>query len=168
MKFRLLRHKETEYATYGVLYTIDGEKVCVTIERPFVDADNDGVRDPNVCRIQHGTYDAVRAVSPKREIEVWWLCSVPDVTPAPPAVLALDPTATTCQFHIANFPTDLEGCIGVGKGFGNVLNKKDGKTYPGITGSGLAFRDFMRLTAGARRITTEIVDMFGAPAGTWA
>jgi hypothetical protein len=166
VKFRLVRHKETEYATYGTLFTEFGHAVCVTIERPFVDADNDGKRDPNVCRIQHGVYPGIRRESPKRGYAVWWLCDVPDVSRAGfPDV----PTATTCQMHRANFPGDLQGCIGLGTAFGDLPDRHEGgERRPAVTASEAAFNKFMALTASVQEITLEIIDNFGAPAGAFA
>lgn len=166
MKFKVVRHKQTDYATYGTLFDDAQTPVCVTIERPFVDKDNDGKRDANEGRIQHGTYEAVRRLSPKRGIPVWWLCGVPDVTSAH---FEDEPTATTCQIHKANFPGDLLGCLGLGTAFGGLADPHmQGKVMPAVTGSTAAFQKFMDLTKDVERITVTIVDNFGAPAGAWA
>lgn len=176
MRFRIVRHKENDFATYGSVFTEHGEALGVTLFNPFVDEDRDGRRDANLGRIQAGIYRAVRAMSPKRHREVWWLCGVPDVTPAE---IPGAPDATTSQIHIACFPWDLEGCIGIGTAFGDVEYdgptvtgghhpREHGKSYPGITNSTDAFERFMAFTAGVTEITVEIVDNFGAPAGSWA
>lgn len=176
MNFRIVRHKQTDFATYATLFSEKKERLGVILERPFVDADNDGRRDPNVCRIQHGRYRAIRRISPKRGYPVWWLCDVPDVSSAH---FPDEPTATTCQLHRANFPWDLRGCIGIGTAFGDIeykgdsmledpINREKGKRYPGIVGSVAAFERFMEQTAGVWEIWFDIIDNFGAPAGTWA
>lgn len=159
MKFKLLRHKQTAFATFGTLFDDAGRQVCVTLELPFVDADNDGHRDANAGRAVHGTYRGIRRVSPKRGYPVWWLCGVPDYTLAG---FPDEPTATTMQLHRANTPDDLRGCIGLGSAYGKI----DGED--GITGSQTAFEKFMALTKDAPEITLEIVDAFGTTPGTWA
>lgn len=177
MKFRAVRFNEVPgYATYATLFDEGAQQVAVLLELPFVDADNNGVRDSNVSRFQHGEYELIRRVSPKRGFPVWWYCGVPDVSSAN---FADEPTATTAQMHKANFPWQLEGCQGLGTAFGNVLYdgptvkdgrypREHGKSYPGVTGSGAAFDKFMALTADVDRITILVVDAFGAPAGSWA
>ena len=147
---KLVRHKQTPTATFGRLYADDGTtEICVTIERPWVDLDADGKRDPNVSRIVPGRYRAIRRESPKRGYPVWWLCGVPDVTSA---YFADEPTATTCQIHKANVATELNGCIGVGSAFGVV------KDQPGITGSGRAFDKLMTETKDHAEIWIEVVE----------
>lgn len=137
-RFTVVRIKETAHATFGRLYASDGTEVCVTIERPWVDADANGKRDPNVSRFAAGTYKAIKRESPKRGIPVYWLCGVPDVTSAH---FPDEPTATTAQIHIANVVGELNGCIGLGSAFGEV------KGEPGVTGSKAAFEKFMREAA---------------------
>jgi len=177
MRFRSVRHKETSYYTLSTLFTADHQdEVARIMELPFVDENSDGRRDPNVCRVQHGEYRFIRRKSPKRGVDVWWGCGIPDVTLAG---FPDEPTATTCQIHIANFPWELLGCLAIGTAFGDVEYKGEtvtdgryprvkGKSYPGLQGSRIAFEKFMDLTAREKEIWIEIVDRFGAPAGTWA
>lgn len=154
-RLSLVRFKQTPFATYGRLFAHDGIELCVTIERPWVDADADGKRDPNVSRIVPGTYRCICRLSPKRKYPVWWLCGVPDVTLAS---FPDEPTATTCQIHVANLPGELKGCIGVGSGFGVV------KDQPGVTGSQAAFDKLMRDTQDVDELELTIEDAFLARA----
>lgn len=159
MNFKLIRHKETDYATYGRLYGPPEftELVCVTLELPWVDANEDGKRDANVSRIPPGSYRCVRRISPKRGYEVWWLCDVPGVSSAEmPDV----PQATTCQIHRGNLPDDLRGCIAIGSAFGPVYNPKDTRNHPGIQGSRWAFERFMNLTRAESGLWLSVVDQF--------
>lgn len=143
MKLTVIRHKATPYATYGRMFAQDGHQLCVTIERPWVDADHNGQRDRGVSRFVPGVYQCFLRRSHKnggtgkRDYDVWELKNVPDCDHA--------------QIHRANLPTDLEGCIGVGTAFGDVEGK------PGITGSKLAFEKLMKETAGLEALELEVV-----------
>ena len=173
MNFKLVRFKQNAHATMGALYDETGARVAVILERPWIDADSDGRRDHSVSRIAAGSYRAIRARSPKRGYDVWWLCDVPDVSSAQLA----DASATTCQIHKCNFPWELEGCLGIGTAFGfveysgNTLDDSQDKYYPrqhghvyaGITGSSAAFDRFMSLTRDETQIRIEIVEDFDNP-----
>lgn len=50
-------------------------------------------------------------------------------------------------FHIANWPSDVEGCIGVGKRIG-CLTKNSGSTELAVTNSTQAFKEFMSFYGG--------------------
>ncbi len=180
MEFHVVRHKETPgYATFGTMFD-DATKtpVAVTMERPWVDADQNGHRDTGVSRIAAGRYRAIRSVSPKHGFPVWWLCGVPDVSSA---YIAAHPDATTSQIHPANWPWQLNGCTAVGTSFGDVeydgpavsadqdphYPRAHGHSYAGIVRSGDAFKKFMSLTKDVSEIYITFVDAFGTPAGTW-
>lgn len=178
MNFRLVRHLERPaFATYGTLFSDRQEQYGVTLELPYVDRDHDGRRDHNLDRIQQGRYRFIRRPSPKRKGRlVWWGCDIPDVASA---YFADEPTATTCQLHSANFPWELEGCIAIGTAFGDVQYsgetvtdgphpRAQGQLYPGITKSKAKLAQFMELTKDEQELWLDIVDAFGAPAGTWA
>lgn len=141
---KLIRHKQTDWMTCGRLYGDDGTEVCVTLERPWVDADHDGRRDPGVSRIVAGTYTAKRRLDSPKHGEVFELQNVPN--------------ATNIQIHVANLPTELEGCIATGTAFDTVT--AHGITGPGITGSRLAFQKFMTENQYRDEFTLEIVDNF--------
>lgn len=79
--------------TLGVI-EVEGEKFY-TIERPWLD------NKPNVSCIPTGTYDTGWRDSP-RFGETWHIKEVPD--------------RTYILIHVANFPSDVMGCIGLGTG----------------------------------------------------
>lgn len=73
-----------------------GDWSCFTIERPWKD------NRPNVSCIPEGTY-ACQPFSGSRFKDVIQLMDVPD--------------RSYILIHVANFPHDIEGCIGVGDRF---------------------------------------------------
>jgi hypothetical protein len=180
--YRVIRHKESDQATYGRLFDAAGGILAVSLERPWVDVDNNGIRDRGVCRFQHGLYRCFLRKSHKnggtgkRDYDVWQLEDVPDCDAA--------------QVHRANWSLDLEGCIGVGSGFGDVdwqarwadakprelVERYRGRRVAGITGSIAAFEKFMAdslaLCARERRdppfIWIEVVDQLAPPPGSFA
>ncbi len=141
---RLVRFKQTPWATFGRLYADDGTEICVTLERPWVDANADGKRDKGVSRIVPGTYSVIRRLDSPKHGEVFELQNVPD--------------ATNIQIHAANHPTELEGCIATGSAFGDPTVK--GVTAPGVTGSRLALQKFMTENKDRAGFLLEIVDHF--------
>ena len=144
---KLIRHKQTDWATFGRLYADDGTtEVCVTLERPWVDKDADGKRDKGVSRIVPGTYQVYRRLDSPKHGEVFELKDVPD--------------ATNIQIHAANHPTQLEGCIATGSAFGEAT--VNGVTAPGVTGSKLALAKFMAENKHRDAFVLEIVDAFPA------
>jgi hypothetical protein len=174
----LERHSQSSYATFGALSVLTKhdtrESVCVTLERPWVDVDHNGKRDANVSRVQPGRYRVIVRTSPARGYVVPWLCGVLDVELA---YFTDEPTATTCQMHIANFPWDLKGCIGVGHARAaveyhgpavpdGVHARAPGHSYDGIVKSTRAFSALIALlrTAGKEEVWLEIADLFAASA----
>jgi hypothetical protein len=84
------------YHPQGTLGKIELEdEVFWTIERPWLD------NRPNVSCIPIGLYPMERRVSP-RFGETWYMPDVPD--------------RTWILMHVANFPKDVQGCIGIGMG----------------------------------------------------
>ncbi len=87
-----------------------GDWNCYTIERPWLD------NRPNVSCIPEGDYTC-QPFSGNRFKDVVQIMDVPD--------------RTFILFHVANFPHDVEGCIGVGNSFVSdalepaVYNSKD-------------------------------------------
>jgi hypothetical protein len=157
-RYRLRRHKQTDYATYGRIAHIDGTDICVTLERPWVDADGDGHRDRGVSRFVPGTYRLTPRLSHlnggtgHRDYDVWEFVGIPDIDDA--------------QVHIANLPRDLKGCVGVGAAFGDVENPDTGTMDPGITGSRLTFEKWMTETAGYAELEITVLDDFANQAAT--
>ena len=72
--------------------SLEGE-TFYTIERPWLD------NKPNISCIPNGIYKIERRVSPKFG-ETWYLPEVPD--------------RSWILMHVANFPADVQGCIGLG------------------------------------------------------
>ena len=142
--FRLVRHKQDAFATYGRLLDADGNEVCVTLERPWVDNNDDGKRDKGVSCIAAGTYVAKRRLDSPKHGEVFELQDVPD--------------ATNIQIHAANLPDELEGCIALGVAFGQVQRKKDIVALPGIVSSKVALKAFMRRMEGIDAFALAIID----------
>lgn len=97
-------------ATYGVLVK-DGKPLCVTLEDPW----NDNQR--RISCIPEGEYDCIPH-STNKYPKVWEVTKVPNRT----AIL----------IHAGNTTDDTEGCILVGKQFGQVNGKY------GIINSGIA------------------------------
>lgn len=157
--YLLVRHFETDFATYGRIYNFLGDReIAVTIERPWVDKNRDGRRDPRVSRFEPGTYRLIRARSPKRGYDVWWFCGVPDVSLAGFA----DPTVTTAQIHIANLPDELEGCVGIGLNFGFIQRQQDTHPLPGVVRSRDAFNRWMNETKDKHEIWMKVINQFPA------
>ena len=142
--FTLIRHKQDAFATYGRLKDRDGKEVCVTLERPWVDNNDDGKRDRGVSCIVAGTYVVKRRLDSPKHGECFELQDVPD--------------ATNIQIHAANLPDELEGCIALGTAFGQVQRKKDAGPLPGIVSSKTAMAAFMRRMEGIDAWTLDVVD----------
>ena len=94
MSFSQINLQRFCYHPTGTLgkISIEGE-TFYTIERPWLD------NKPNISCIPTGTYDLERRDSP-RFGETWYLPDVPD--------------RSWILMHVANFPSDVQGCIGIG------------------------------------------------------
>lgn len=112
----------TDYAMYGHLIGDEQRALCTSLELPWRH------NETNRSCIPAGTYTAERYDSPHHGYPVFRLIDVP--------------ARAFIEIHIANLPSDLLGCIGVGESFGTVT-KKNGETGPGILGSAVAFNAFM-------------------------
>ena len=125
--FRLPR-TYLENGTRGKIY--HGEDfICETIERSKTDKDFP-------C-IPEGWYIAKRYNSPANKRIVWQLEDVPN--------------RTNIQLHIANWPSELKGCIAPGKEIGSNHNGE-----PGVLKSGIAFEEFMAITSEEETIAFHI------------
>jgi hypothetical protein len=135
----LRRLQHTDFATYGQLEDAEQKTICVTIEKPWVDANGDGVSDRNVSCIPAGTYTAFRrrASTTRHGYDVFELENVPG--------------RSNIQIHIANLPNELQGCIATGSNFGKLAGKL------GVLGSASAYRRFMDRLRGIDRITLTII-----------
>lgn len=134
----LTRLVRTDFATYGQLSTEANEKLCVTLERPYVDANGDGVTDHDVSCIPSGTFTFRRRRSPKRGYDVFDTEAVPG--------------RSAIEIHKGNLPSDSQGCVLVGTAFGDFGTKR------GITGSAAAFDRFMERMAGIDTLIVTVVD----------
>lgn len=110
-------------------------------ELPWIDLDENGVRDSDVSCAPQGSFTAKYTLSPKRS------------TPGNPVYvyqLQNVPGAIALQIHSGNFfgevnegwDSNVEGCILLGKGKGQLRNSKD-VMQEAITGSKTAISEFM-------------------------
>lgn len=115
-KFELLtivRFAYGDTGTFGSMYMPDGTRLY-TVERPWLD------NRPSVSCIPEGNYWATRRRFFRGGYD---------------AVEILDvPSRRYILFHIANYPKDVEGCIGVGTGIAANM----------VTNSKVGFAHFMR------------------------
>lgn len=152
--YEIVRHKDGPHGTFGQMLDDAGLLIAYTLERPWVDADHNGKRDANVSRFVPGFYRCFLRKSHehggdgKRSYDVWQFENVPDVAAA--------------QIHIANLVHELEGCVALGSGYGDVNGQ------PGITGSFPAFDKFMRdslalcAREGREHIWIRVTDRIGS------
>lgn len=113
--------------TRGVL--LEGEvPLCRTIERP---------ETGDIHCIEEGFYVAKKYYSPANKCWVWLLQDVPG--------------RTMIEFHIANWPHELLGCIAPG-----TEDTTGPKMEPGVLHSKVAFDAFMASTADDTEIAFEI------------
>ena len=95
MNVEIIRVEQGPSGTFGVL-KINGECVCLTLERPWED------NRPNVSCIPSGTYICKRVNSPHHGITY----EVMDV-----------PCRSAILFHTGNTIDDSQGCILIGSNF---------------------------------------------------
>jgi hypothetical protein len=120
MRHYTIKRYYTPQGTFGDLSKEDGSKLCHTVERPHASFSSD-----HPC-IPEGTYIAERYQSPNPNHGlVWLLKEVPD--------------RTFIEFHIANWPSELLGCIAPGLRWGC----DSGTLQWGVLESGDAYRAFM-------------------------
>ncbi len=126
----LQRLPQNGQATYGVL--LDGDTkipFAVTLELPWVN------NEKNISCIPYGHYNCKRITRPNGDITF----KILDVK-----------NRTDILFHIANYTSELLGCIGIGEAF-EIL--KDGE---GIQYSSKGFREFMNKLKGEDYLQLEI------------
>lgn len=129
MKTFRLERQYGDRGTRGKLYH-GQDFICETIERPKT--------GDHPC-IDEGWYVAERYNSPKNKRIVWQLKDVPN--------------RTNIQLHIANWPSELLGCIAPGK---EIASSPKGD--PGVIKSGQAFEEFMAMTSDEETIAFHIVE----------
>lgn len=127
LTFTLQRIKQTSSATFGEMRDAAGHRLCYTLERPYVDANGDGITDRGVSCIPAGTYQVKRRWSPKHGKNVYELLNVPG--------------RSDIEIHSANDARELEGCIALGTNMGEVNTSKFGPGY-GVVNSRTAVAAF--------------------------
>ncbi len=106
---------------FGTFYDHEGQRVCCTVEREWLNN-----RSGESC-VPAGVYELVKLDSPKYGPGMYHLHS-PDLgVYAKGGDKAL---RSHCLFHVANFPKEVKGCVGVGTDFHpttwGVVNSKVG------------------------------------------
>lgn len=134
-ELRLIRMADAPGYTFGRIEAPDNRQICVTLEEPWRDANQDGLGDRNVSRIPAGRYECFRRLSPARGYEVFELKDVPG--------------RSNVQIHKGNSVADTLGCILVGTDFG---------AHGTITESRKAFERFMKLLEGQDSFTLIVTD----------
>jgi hypothetical protein len=120
MNIQLTRAYGDDQHTMGMLY-IGQKPVCVTIERPWKD------NEPFISCIPPGIYP-VRPYSSAKYPDTYEICDVPG--------------RDKILFHVANFVSDLQGCVGPGTSIGSMVD--DGNLVPSVKSSGLAMKVFKK------------------------
>ncbi len=149
--YEIVRFREIpRYATLGRLFDAKGIELCVTIDRPWLDADGDGKRDAMKSRFVGGLYRVEERKSHlhggtgKRDYDVLEYQDVPDIVAG--------------QLHIANWPWELHGCTALGSAFGHIqyrgktvsptadplFPRMTGRMYYGVSGSTAAFNKVLK------------------------
>jgi len=103
MEVSLERKEFFEDRTLGGFYDEDGKFRWYSLEDKDRKLEEGGIKVPGKTAIARGRYKMVLAWSSKRKGLVPLLLNVPQFI--------------AIQIHIANDPTDVEGCIGVGKAY---------------------------------------------------
>lgn len=139
-KYRIDRMSDDRTATFDQLVDESDETcLCIALELPWRD------NHPDTSCIPAGVYTAHRrrAGETRHKYDVFELDNVPG--------------RTHVQIHIANKPSQLRGCIAVGKTFGIL----DGEHA--ALDSGAAYDTWMKRNQGHDRIQVTIVDIAPAP-----
>lgn len=113
----LLRLEQTHKGTIGVL-RVNGVFVCCTLELPWKD------NTPNVSCFPTGMYEVHLEYSHRYNRKLWEVKGVEG--------------RSEIKFHIANFLTDLRGCVGVG-----LYQSHDSDGQRSVLKSAKAFDRFM-------------------------
>jgi len=126
---KLKRFDRLEEGTFGKLIFPDGWW-CYTVERPWLD------NKPMVSCIPDGVYTlglryspTVKRITRGRYSEGWEIQDVPG--------------RSYIMVHPANWPTDLNGCVGVGEKY-TELQGRDGKLHKAVTNSQGTFDEVMK------------------------
>lgn len=131
-KVEILRIETSEGGTRGVM-RVDGNALCVTLERPWLD------NRASVSCIPAGTYKCKRIISPTRG-KVFQVLDVPG--------------RTHILIHSGNTIKDTEGCILPGSKFGELQG------LPAVLASGVAYALFMQTMHRVDEFTLTISDHY--------
>lgn len=101
--FTLQRYLSSAYGTFGEFYEHGGAFEAYSVERPWLE------NQPFLSCILAGLYPLQRFHS-SRFGQVWQVCQVPG--------------RDHILIHPANWPSDVEGCIGLGREIGALNGKK--------------------------------------------
>jgi len=118
-RIALVRQGYFPWGTYGTVFV--GDWTCLSVERPWLN------NRPSVSCIPCGTYPLMLDRYHQGGYEAYEITTVPD--------------RARILVHIANVPTDVEGCVGLGNGPGWI------KDQWGATESATTFKEFMRRMA---------------------
>lgn len=133
----LQRLEQNAEGTYGQITTADNRRLCVTLERPWLDNRH------GVSCIPAGEYEAIKVHSAHFGYDVYQLQHVPG--------------RDAIEMHRGNTVADSEGCILLGTAFGTLNGQH------GITGSADAFERFMDAMRGSPTFTLLVRDPAPSP-----
>ena len=105
---RDLKQKHPKKQTSGICTIYDDNTslfTCLSLERGWLN------NEPNISCVPKGVYDCVFEYSPKFKRYLWELKNVPN--------------RTECKFHVANYSSQLNGCIGLGYQRLDINNDKE-------------------------------------------
>lgn len=136
MKRFVLLRRYFEHGTYGTLHREDGSRVCCMVERPFLNN-----KKGESC-VPEGTYNLYPHKSPKFDKCYALEAESLGVTRSGPSL------RTHILIHKANYPSQLQGCLAPGVGFGFVGNEW------AVVNSTAAFNSLMAELAGEPAILT--------------
>ena len=139
----LTRFAYAPCGTFGEL-KIEGTPFrCFTVERPWVDLDQDHYSDVNQSCIPEGIYPIKPSIHH------------PNTAAAYPCyVLEHTANRAAIQIHIANTMYDLLGCIGVGNLLGSTRAAQAVFPVWSVLNSGTTFKQFMEAMGGDEGVLT--------------
>lgn len=120
--------------TYGVWYKDDMPINLVSLELPWLD------NQKKISCIPEGTYKCTLFQSPSKGL-VYLLHDVPN--------------RDMIEIHVANYTSDLLGCLGMGCAFAKMLNPKTKQMEAAVSNSSAALAKLMALT-GSKEFTLTI------------
>lgn len=133
MHLRLIRIEKDSAGTYGMLH-IPGCGSLYTVERPWLtesEGDHFPYGVPSQSCVPVGEYELVKALSPSRGTEMYYLQGEGVTVRQSPH----EPKwRWGCMFHIANYPHEVQGCIGPGFALDKPMVKRSGMGFTALMG----------------------------------